>query len=238
MRDGGGRACCSLFGARHPVLVLSQLKIDVAQLAEGAMGADFCGADGAFENAGDLGEGEFLEAREEQYFAVVAIEPGERDVEERAIVARGRLVGGVGRIVGVFVQLRGIDRVRRGAGFAEMIGGTAAGEMIHPRGEAAFVAIRVAVFQHALKHDLHEILRPGAIPCELEQKSKKRPVMAFKELTQRIELSCADSQHQGVVRTLFDGRIHDGRGARAFNQRRMRLNMDFGKSGNHGGSGT
>ena len=38
------------------------------------MGADFCSADGAFEDAGDFGEREFLESGEQQDFAIVVVQ--------------------------------------------------------------------------------------------------------------------------------------------------------------------
>jgi hypothetical protein len=41
------------------------LKINRAQFVERAVGPDFGGADGALEDAGDLGKREFLETREQ-----------------------------------------------------------------------------------------------------------------------------------------------------------------------------
>lgn len=62
-------------------MFLLELKIEFAQLAERAVGADFGGAGGAFEDGGDLDEGEFLKPAQEQDFAVVTVEAGERRVE-------------------------------------------------------------------------------------------------------------------------------------------------------------
>src|SRR5687768_3949951 len=45
-----------LLAPRCPRLRVDQLKINVAQFAERSMRADFCGANGAFENARDLSE--------------------------------------------------------------------------------------------------------------------------------------------------------------------------------------
>ena len=56
------------------------------------------------------------------------------------------------------MKIRGIGRLRGGVGFAEMVRGAAAREVIHPGGEAAVVAIGVAVFQHPLKNNLGDIL--------------------------------------------------------------------------------
>ena len=157
--DGDGKLRDLINGSGGSVRArLLQLEIDVAEFVERAVGADFGGADGAFEDAGDFGEREFLKTREEQHLADIAIEAGEGGAEECVIVARRRMVRGVGCVVGVFLEVRGVGGVRRGVALAEMIRGAAAGEVIHPGGEAAVVAIGVPVFQHALKHGLHDIL--------------------------------------------------------------------------------
>ncbi len=54
--------------------LLLKLEIDVAQLAQCAVGAHFGCADGAFENGGDFGEGMSLESTQEQDFAITLIE--------------------------------------------------------------------------------------------------------------------------------------------------------------------
>ncbi len=51
------------------------------------MRADFGGADGALEDAGDFGEGEPLDAAEEQDLAVAAVEPAEGGVQEGPLAA-------------------------------------------------------------------------------------------------------------------------------------------------------
>ena len=136
---------------------LLEPEIDVAQFVERAVGADLGGADGAFEDAGDFGEGELLEAREEEHLAVVAVEAGKRGVEERVVVADGGAGAGVGRVVGVILEGDGVGGVGCGVGFAEVVGGAAAGEVIHPRGEAAVVAVGVAVFEHPLEDGLRDV---------------------------------------------------------------------------------
>ena len=214
-----------------------ELEINVAQFAERAVGANFRGADRAFENAGDFGEREFLETREQQHFAVIAVEPRQRGVEQRVVVAGGGAVAGVRRIVGVRVQLDRIDRVRRGVGFAEMVGGAAAREVIHPRGEAAVVAIRVAVFEHPLKHRLRDVLGRRAIAGEFHQKSEERSVVALEEFAERIEFAVADGEHERVIGALFGSGVHRGR-LPAFKHGRGRMNTDFFEGGNHGGRRT
>src|SRR5690606_36563422 len=72
---------------------------DIAEFLECAVGADFGGAGGAFEDRGDFGEGELLEAAEEKDLAGVAIEAAEGHVKERVFVARHGVIAGVGTVV-------------------------------------------------------------------------------------------------------------------------------------------
>lgn len=72
------------------------------------MGPDLGGTDGAFEDAGDLGEREFLEAGEEEHFALAVIEPGERAVKQRVVVLPRRSFSCVRRVVGLLLELGGI----------------------------------------------------------------------------------------------------------------------------------
>ena len=206
-----------------------EAEVDVAQGAEGAVGADLGGADGAFEDAGDLGEGEFLEAGEEEDFAVVAVELGEGGVEQGVVVAGGGVVGGVRTLVGVVVEIGGIGGVGGGAGAAEVVGGAAAREVIHPGGEAAVVAVGVAVFEHPLENRLREVLGDGALAGEFDEKAEERAVMALEQLPERVELAVADGQHQGVVGAWFGGGggVHGGQSAGAINQSGARRNMNF-----------
>ena len=94
-----------------------KLDVDLAQLLERAVSADFGGADGAFEDAGDFGEGELLETGEEEHFAIVPVEAGKRSVQEGVIITDGRVVRGVRGLVGMILQVGGIG----GAGGAELI---------------------------------------------------------------------------------------------------------------------
>jgi hypothetical protein len=89
------------------------LEVDVAQFAEGAVRPDFRGADGAFEDAGDFGKREFLEAREQEDFAIIVVQTGERGMQQRVIVVSRRVLRGVRRLVRVFIQIDGVGRVRR-----------------------------------------------------------------------------------------------------------------------------
>ena len=214
-----------------------ELEIDVAQFAQRAVGADLRGADGAFEDAGDLGEREFLKTREQQHLAIIAIELGERGVEKRVIVAHGGMLGGVRCVVSVLTERNGIGGVRGGVALAEVIGGAAAGEMIHPGGEAAVVAVGVAVFEHPLKHGLRDILGRGTIAGVFREKAEKLAVVALEEFAERVEFAIADCEHERVIGALIGGGVHGSR-ARRFNRRRGRMNTDFVEGGNHGGNGT
>lgn len=173
------------------------------------MGAHFGGTDGAFENAGDFCEGEFLEAAEEENFTVVAIEAREGGVEEGVIVAGGGGFTGVGTVVGVVLEIDRIGGVRRGVGLAEMVRGAAAGEVIHPRGEAALVAVGVAVFEHALEDDLRDIFGGGAVASEFYEEAEERTMMAFKEFAERVQLAATHGEHEFVIGSRSEG-VHGG----------------------------
>ncbi len=195
------------------------------------MGADFGGTDGAFEDAGDLGEGEFLETREQEHLASIAVEAVERGTEEGVVVAGGGAFAGVGSLVGVVLEIGGIVGGGCGGGFAEVIGGAAAGELIHPGGEAAFVAVGVAVFQHALEDDLRDILGGGAVTGEFHEETEERALVALEEFAERVEFAGADGEHQRVVGARFGGGVHgDG-----INHGRARVKTDFCGGGDHGG---
>ena len=70
---------------------------DVAKLTEGAVSADLRGADGAFEDAGDLGERKFLESAEEENFTVVAMKAIQRNMQQLVFIASGRAIAGMWR---------------------------------------------------------------------------------------------------------------------------------------------
>ncbi len=198
------------------------------------MGADFRRADGAFENAGDLGKREFLKAREQQHLAIVAIEAGERGLEQGVVVTGDRGVRGMRRFVCVLVQILRIDGMRRGACFAEVVGGAAAREVIHPSGEAPVVPVGVAVFEHSLKHRLCDILGRGPIAGVFQEKTEERAMVALEKFTKRVEVTVADGEHQRVIGALFSSGVQEG-GARFFNHGWTGMNTDFFEGGNHGG---
>ncbi len=203
--------------------------VDLAEGAEGAVRADLGGADGAFEDAGDLGEGEFLETGEEEDLAVVAVELGEGGVQQGVVVACGGVVGGMRRVVGVFVEVGRIGGVGSGPGPAEVIGGTSAGEVIHPGGEAPVVPVGMPVFEHPLENGLREVLGGGPLAGEFDEEAEQGAVVALEELPERVELAVPDGQHQGVVGAWFGGGggVHGGQSARAINQSGARRNMNF-----------
>ena len=68
---------------------------DVAQFTKRAVGADFCGARGAFEDAGNFGKREFLETAEQQDLAVIVMQATEGNVEQGVFVAGSCTVAGV-----------------------------------------------------------------------------------------------------------------------------------------------
>ena len=127
------------------------------------------------------------------------------------LVTSDGVIGRVRRAVSVIVEVLRIRGGRGGRGFAEMIRGAAAGEMIHPGGEAAIVAVGMPVLEHPLKNDLGNILSRGAVTDELGKKSEERPVMALEQFAQRIQFPVADREHQFMVRQRFDGCLHEGR---------------------------
>jgi hypothetical protein len=213
------------------------LEIDLAEGLERAVGADFGGADGALEDAGDFGEREFLEAGEEEDFAVLAIEAGEGSVQKSVIVAHGGMLAGEGSLVGVILQVRGIGGVRGGVAPAEVIRGAATREMIHPRGEAAVVSIGVTVLQHPLEDNLGDVFGGGALTGEFDEKAKERAVMAFEKFAERVEIAVADGEHEGVIGAWFGSWVH-WKGGSAVNDGRIGMNRDFFDGGNHDGDGT
>ncbi len=165
-----------------------------------------------------------MKTREEEHLASVLIEARESGVEQVVFVAHGGPLAGVGRVVGVVTQVVRIHGGGRVGGFAEMIGGAAAGEVIHPGREAAVVAIGMAVFQHPLKNRLRDVLRGGTVAGELDQESKELPVMPLEKFAQRIEFAVTHGEHQIVIGERGSG-LH-GSGS-AINHARGGMNMEF-----------
>ncbi len=201
------------------------------------MGADFGGADGAFEDGGDFGEGEFLEAGEEEDLAGVAVEAVEGEVEEGVFVAGDGVIAGVGAVVGTIGEVLRIGGDGGGGGFAEVIGGAAAGEVIHPGGEAAVVAVGVAVFQHALEDDLGDVLGGGALTGEFDEKTEERAVVAFEEDAEGVEFAVTDGEHEVVIGEGFGGGGHGVAGLLGFNHECGRMDTNICGLGDHGGGG-
>ena len=215
-----------------------EFEVNGAERVQGAVGADLGGADGALEDAGDLGEGEFLETAEEEDLAFVAVEPGEGGVDQRVVVADGGVVGGVGAVVGVVLEIGGVGGVRGGVGLAEMVGGAAAGEVIHPGGEAALVAVGVAVFEHPLEDHLRDVLGGGAVAGEFGEKPEERPVVALEQLAQGVEFAAADGEHELMIGS-GGGGVHGGDGSveAGINRGPGRIDRNFGSEGEHGRNG-
>ena len=201
-------------------------------------------ADGALENAGDFGERELLETRQQEHFAIIAVEARECRLQQGVIVARRGVMRRVGRIVHMLLQIHGVGGMRRGVRLAKMIRGTAARQVVHPGGEAAIIPVRVTVLQHALEDRLRDVLGRRPVSRQLDEEAEERPVMALEQLAQRVQLAVPDGEHQGVVRTWFDGGVH-GDGIGGFNHGEIAARewfrggwgLDFVDGGNHG-SGT
>lgn len=180
-----------------------QFKVNPAQRVQGAMRADFGGADRAFENASDLGEREFLEATKEKDFAVVVIKSRQGRLQQKVIVVDRGAFAGVRIFVRVVLEFHRIVGGGSGGRAAKLIGGAAPGELIHPGGERTFVAISVAVFEHSLEHHLRYVLGRGAGMAELDEKTEERAVMAFEEFAQRIEFAVTNREHERMIGTAF-----------------------------------
>ncbi len=163
------------------------------------MGAHFRGADGTFEDGGNFGKREFLKTTEQENFAIIPIEPVQGVVQDFMIVTGDGFVPGVRLVVGVMLQIGRIGGRGRPLGFAIVIHGTAPGQVIHPGGEATFVAVGVPVFEDALKHDLSDVFGGRAVVGQFGQKTKQRTMVAFKEFAQGIELTFAHGEYEFVV---------------------------------------
>jgi len=208
---------------------------DVAKFLEGAVGADLGGADGAFEDGGDFGEGEFLKAGEEEDLAGVVVEAVEGEVEEGVVVAGGGVVAGVGAVVGMIGEVLRVSGDGSGGGFAEVVGGAAAGEVIHPGGEAAVVAVGVPVFEHALEDDLRDVLGGGALAGEFDEKAEKGAVVAFEQDAEGVEFAVAHGEHEVVVGERFGGGGHGVARLCGFNHGCGGMNTNICGLGDHGG---
>ena len=125
-------------------------------------------------------------------------------MKQLMIVAGRGALRGVRSVVRVFVKVCRIRRVRGSVRFAEVISGATSREVVHPRGEAAVVAVGVPIFQHPLKHGLHDVFRGGPVARELHEKAEERPVVSLEEFAQRIELAIANGEHQRVIGASVD----------------------------------
>lgn len=148
------------------------------------------------------------------------------------VVAGGGALAGMRRVVGVVLQIARVGRSGGGGGLAEMIGGAAAREVVEPRGEGAFVAVGVAVFEDALKHGLGDVLGGGAVARELDEEAVERAMVALEELAERVEVAVAHGEHQGVIRERSDG-FH-GSDAGNVSHRWAGRNAEIWSGGGHG----
>ncbi len=177
----------------------ADFEIDFAQLLERAVHAHLHGADRGVEQAGDFLVFEILEAREDEHFAVVVRQAGERGAEEREVVGVGGARVGRGVGVGMLVQVGRIGGGGRGGVFAEMIGGDLAGEMVDLGGEFALVAVGVAVFEDAIEDDLHEVFADGRLVGQAREETVERPVVALEKFAEPGDVTRAHGQHEFVV---------------------------------------
>ena len=91
-----------------------QLEINVAQFVERPVRAHLRGSNRTFQNGRNFREREFLESGKEQDFTVAAIEPSERDLQQRVIVAGRGVVRSMRRVVHMVLKIRRVGGVRRG----------------------------------------------------------------------------------------------------------------------------
>ena len=70
-------------------------------------------------------------------------------------------------------------------------------------------------------------LRRRPVAGELYQKAKERAVVAFEKLTQCIELTIADGEHEGMVGALFGRGFHGVKTSGRFNHGETRLREWF-----------
>jgi hypothetical protein len=190
------------------------------------MSTDFRSAGGAFQNGRHLGEGQFLKTAEQEHLARVTIETAERNAQEGVVVTSGRVIARVGTIVRLLAERLRICCGRSGGGFAKIIGRTSARQVVHPRGKTSVIAIGMPVLQHALENRLRDIFGGAAMAGELYEEAKKRTVMTFEKLTERVEFTIANGEHEVVVRKRFRGSFH-GVSREGANHGRGGLNTDF-----------
>ncbi len=131
--------------------------------------------------------------------------------EELAIITGCGIRISEGAFIGVVVKVGRIGGSGRFVGFAEMIGGAASGEVIHPGGEVSLIPVGVPVFEHALEDDLGDVLRGRAITGVFSEEAKKRSVVFFEEFSERVEVALAHGEHQFMVR--LEGGLIQGRSA-------------------------
>ena len=190
------------------------------------MRPDAGGADRALEDAGDLGERELLEAREEEDLAVVAVEAAEGAVKEGMVVPARRGLVGAARLVGVGLQVGGVDADGRRGGLPEMVAGAAAGQVVHPGREAALVPVGVAVLEHPLEHGLGDVLGRGPVAGQLGQVAEEGAVVALEELAHAVQVAVADGEHELMVGK--GGVGFHGRGSAPVKSRWSGMHRDFG----------
>ena len=130
------------------------------------------------------------------------------------------------------VQILWIGRSGGGGRFAKVIGGAAAGQMVHPRGETSVVTIGVAVLQHSLENDLGDVLGCRAVSDQFSEESKQRSMMAFEQFAQCVEFAVANRKHQFMIGERFGNGWHGGR--MVFNHAWLRMRTNIWKIGDHG----
>lgn len=202
-----------------------KLKIVVAKRLQRPVRPDAGRPGGTLEDAGDLGERELLEPRQKKDLPVIPVEAAKRPVKEGVVVpADGGLVGAA-RLVRVLLEVGRVDRDRGGRGPAKMVGGAAPREMVHPRREAALVAVGMAVFEHPLEYDLGDVFGRHAVARELCEVAVERPVVALEELAHAVEVAVAHGEHELMVKGRGAG-FH-GWALAPVNPGRLRMHRDF-----------
>ena len=209
-----------------------QAQVEVAERGEGAVHADFHGADAAIMEAGEFFVREMLQPMQREELPLLPGQGGEGAAEQGVFVGAGGLFGGVGRGIRQGVKLGGRGDVG-GVVAPEVVSGDGAGEVVHPRGELALFAVRVPVFQDAEKNLLHEILARRALVGEVHEKTVERTVVALKERAEPGGVARAYGEHVGVIDEV--GGVHGGVVAPSLTGGGRRGNSDFCGHGDHEG---
>ena len=84
--------------------------------------------------------------------------------------------------------------------FLHVIGQHVAGQVVHPGAKLAVGRVGVTVFQHAVKHILHQVFAGVGAAQHVVEKAKELAVVALKEQPHPVHVAGFHPQHQCIVR--------------------------------------